>query len=384
MSEKILIVDDDLETLRLVGLMLQRQGYQIVAANNGNQGINLAKTEKPDLIVLDVMMPDMDGYTVTRELRKDPDIADTPILMFTAKSQVDDKVAGYEAGVDDYLTKPVHPVELVAHIKALLARRKPSKAPEAPPVQKGYTIGVMAAKGGLGVSTVALNLAIALFERTKSDIIAAEMLPGSGTWGMELGYADSQGLSNLLKNTTSMLSDEIIEENLIRTTFGPRLLLSTAKSEKIDFNTLVTQIETITQKLSKLCQLVILDIGTPYNPFAQVLLKQCQEVILVTESQPISIQKTKLLIDELEKTGFGKNKLLNVVILNRVRADIQLTQPQIQEKLGINPLLVIPPAPEQSYQAANHFQPLIKIQGESLISQQIYRLSENFTNRIKK
>jgi pilus assembly protein CpaE len=330
------------------------------------------------------MMPDMDGYTVTRELRKDPDIADTPILMFTAKSQVDDKVAGYEAGVDDYLTKPVHPVELVAHIKALLARRKPSKAPEAPPVQKGYTIGVMAAKGGLGVSTVALNLAIALFERTKSDIIAAEMLPGSGTWGMELGYADSQGLSNLLKNTTSMLSDEIIEENLIRTTFGPRLLLSTAKSEKIDFNTLVTQIETITQKLSKLCQLVILDIGTPYNPFAQVLLKQCQEVILVTESQPISIQKTKLLIDELEKTGFGKNKLLNVVILNRVRADIQLTQPQIQEKLGINPLLVIPPAPEQSYQAANHFQPLIKIQGESLISQQIYRLSENFTNRIKK
>jgi pilus assembly protein CpaE len=304
--------------------------------------------------------------------------------MFTAKSQVDDKVAGYEAGVDDYLTKPVHPVELVAHIKALLARRKPSKAPEAPPVQKGYTIGVMAAKGGLGVSTVALNLAIALFERTKSDIIAAEMLPGSGTWGMELGYADSQGLSNLLKNTTSMLSDEIIEENLIRTTFGPRLLLSTAKSEKIDFNTLVTQIETITQKLSKLCQLVILDIGTPYNPFAQVLLKQCQEVILVTESQPISIQKTKLLIDELEKTGFGKNKLLNVVILNRVRADIQLTQPQIQEKLGINPLLVIPPAPEQSYQAANHFQPLIKIQGESLISQQIYRLSENFTNRIKK
>ncbi len=202
MSEKILIVDDDLETLRLVGLMLQRQGYQIVAANNGSQGINLAKNEKPDLIVLDVMMPDMDGYSVTRELRKEPTTSDTPILMFTAKSQVDDKVAGYEAGVDDYLTKPVHPVELVAHIKALLARRKPSKAQETPPVQKGYTIGILAAKGGLGVSTLALNLAIAIFERTKSDIIAAEMVPGSGTWGMELGYANSQGLSNLLKNTS--------------------------------------------------------------------------------------------------------------------------------------------------------------------------------------
>ncbi len=181
-----------------------------------------------------------------------------------------------------------------------------------------------------------------------------------------------------------MLTDEVIEENLIRTTFGPRLLLSSSKAEKLDFNALLPQIETLTQKLSKISQLTILDIGTPYNPFAQVLLKQCQEVILVTESQPISIQKTKLLIDELEKTGFGKSKLLNVVILNRVRADIQFTQPQIQEKLGINPLLVIPPAPEQSYQAANHFQPLIKIQAESLITQQIYRLAENFTNRIKK
>ena len=69
----------------------------------------MARNENPDLIILDVMMPDMDGYQVTTELRKDPQLAETPILMFTAKSQVDDKVSGYDAGVDDYLTKPVHP-----------------------------------------------------------------------------------------------------------------------------------------------------------------------------------------------------------------------------------------------------------------------------------
>ena len=122
MPEKILIVDDDIETLRLVGLMLQRQGFNIVAANNGTQALAQAAHEHPDLILLDVMMPDMDGYQVTRKLRKDPQTANTPILMFTAKTQVDDKLAGYEAGVDDYLTKPVHPVELVARIKVLLAR----------------------------------------------------------------------------------------------------------------------------------------------------------------------------------------------------------------------------------------------------------------------
>ena len=96
MAEKILIVDDDLDTLRLVGLMLQRQGYNIVAATNGEQGLAKAFEEKPDLILLDVMMPDMDGYEVTRRLRKNPITATTPILMFTAKTQLDDKVTGFE------------------------------------------------------------------------------------------------------------------------------------------------------------------------------------------------------------------------------------------------------------------------------------------------
>src|SRR5512140_759641 len=130
MPEKILIVDDDVDTLRLVGLMLQRQGYQITAATNGEQGLEKAFQERPDVILLDVMMPDMDGYEVTRRLRKNPVTATTPILLFTAKTQLDDKVAGFEAGADDYLTKPTHPAELQAHIKALLVRVHPKKPEE--------------------------------------------------------------------------------------------------------------------------------------------------------------------------------------------------------------------------------------------------------------
>jgi DNA-binding response OmpR family regulator len=130
MADKVLIVDDDVQTLRLVGLMLERQGFKIVAASNGMQALQMSRTEKPDVIVLDVMMPDMDGYEVTRRLRKEPDTAEIPILMFTAKAQVDDKISGYDSGADDYLTKPIHPAELTAHLRALLARRKPRSAPD--------------------------------------------------------------------------------------------------------------------------------------------------------------------------------------------------------------------------------------------------------------
>src|SRR4030065_2047956 len=98
MPEKILVVDDDLDTLRLVGPMLQHQGYRINAANSGIQAISMSQTDKPDLILLDIMMPEMDGYEVARKLRADQATNNIPIIMFTAKTQGDDKVQGFAAG----------------------------------------------------------------------------------------------------------------------------------------------------------------------------------------------------------------------------------------------------------------------------------------------
>jgi CheY-like chemotaxis protein len=91
MAEKILIVDDDVDSLKLIGLMLQRNGYEVVAASAGNQALSKAASEHPDLIILDVMMPDMNGYEVCRRLRGNTQTQGIPIIMFTAKTMVDDK-----------------------------------------------------------------------------------------------------------------------------------------------------------------------------------------------------------------------------------------------------------------------------------------------------
>ncbi|HVU12446.1 MAG TPA: response regulator, partial [Phototrophicaceae bacterium] len=120
MAEKILVVDDDIDSLKLIGLMLQRNGYEVIAANAGNQALTRAASDHPDLIILDIMMPDMNGYEVSRRLRRNPETQNIPIIMFTAKTLIDDKVAGFEAGADDYLTKPTHPAELASRVKAIL------------------------------------------------------------------------------------------------------------------------------------------------------------------------------------------------------------------------------------------------------------------------
>ena len=103
---KILVVDDDSAINALIKINLELQGYEVVQAFNGIEGFALAKQEEPSLIILDVMMPEVDGFTVAQRIRQCPEIAETPIIMLTALSQLNDKVNGFNIGVDDYLTKP--------------------------------------------------------------------------------------------------------------------------------------------------------------------------------------------------------------------------------------------------------------------------------------
>ena len=95
MAEKILVVDDDVDSLKLIGLMLQRQGYEVSSAGTGGQALSRAEAEQPNLIILDVMMPDMNGLDVCKRLRQNPRTARIPIIMFTAKTLIDDKVKGF-------------------------------------------------------------------------------------------------------------------------------------------------------------------------------------------------------------------------------------------------------------------------------------------------
>jgi DNA-binding response OmpR family regulator len=118
----VLIVDDEIETLNLVEMVLDLHGYRISRAMRPSQGFEIAWVDVPDLIILDVMMPEMNGYEMARELRANPLTADVPILMFTAKGRVDDLAEGFEAGVNDYVTKPAHPAELLIRVKSLLER----------------------------------------------------------------------------------------------------------------------------------------------------------------------------------------------------------------------------------------------------------------------
>jgi DNA-binding response OmpR family regulator len=124
MEKKILVIEDDPATLRLVDYSLRHQGYEVLKASNGLEGIRKVQSEAPDLVILDVMLPGMDGFEVCHRLRAEPATAQLPILMFSAKAQEIDKDTGVKVGADDYLTKPADPAEIVSRVTRLLAQKK--------------------------------------------------------------------------------------------------------------------------------------------------------------------------------------------------------------------------------------------------------------------
>jgi len=129
MPQRILVVDDDREIVRLTRAYLEQSGYQVLVAYDGETALHILRRESPDLVILDLMLPDRNGLDVTRTVRRDASLAAMPIIMLTARVDDHDKIVGLELGADDYVTKPFNPSELMARIRAVLRRAQGESTP---------------------------------------------------------------------------------------------------------------------------------------------------------------------------------------------------------------------------------------------------------------
>jgi len=127
-KQTILVVDDEKELVALVSLHMKMAGFEVITAANGEEALEASREEKPALIILDLMLPKIDGWKVCEQLRHDPATKDIPVIMLTARTQIEDKLKGFKAGADDYVTKPFSPRELVAWVKRVLARAEAEPA----------------------------------------------------------------------------------------------------------------------------------------------------------------------------------------------------------------------------------------------------------------
>lgn len=391
MPEKILIVDDDIDSLKLIGYMLQRNGYEIIAANSGAQALSKAFAEHPDLIILDVMMPDMNGYDVCRKLRANPQTQTTPIIMFTAKTMIDDKVAGFEAGADDYLTKPTHPAELTSRVKTILARNVPAEAepvvtstPPPPTIKsiahKGISIGVIGAKGGVGTTTLALNIAAALLAH-ESNVIISDFRPGSGSLGAYLGFPRSVGWANLFTRAAAEIKLDSVEQEIETHSSGLRALLSSARPKEAQFHISLDTVTAVLHHLQLMSKVLVLDLGSTYTAAISRLQREMDKLVLVIEPNPIALKMGQDMLHELQGNGDGQH--IHIVVVNRVQSAMQTPWHEVEHILGKEIRAIISPAPDLAFQSAEAQLPMVLFQPGATTSGQIIKLAEDLYARIK-
>ena len=173
--KRLLIIDDEKLYQKMVAHAVQSLGFEIETADNGEAGVTAALRNPPDLITCDVMMPNINGYQVVQRLRRDPRFAHIPILILTAQSELSDKLAAFEAGVDDHMTKPFEPTELVARLTVLLRRSENIRAlqSQVKPLTeaKASVIAIHSLRGGVGCSSMAVNLSVALALKRQPTLV---------------------------------------------------------------------------------------------------------------------------------------------------------------------------------------------------------------------
>jgi pilus assembly protein CpaE len=363
MPHKILAIDDDPQTLRLISLVLERQGFEVIPSTTGIESIALFNSSNPDLVLLDLMMPDMDGFEVARKIRLTPRGEKIPILIFSARGRAEIKNKDDVELVDDYLVKPILPEELASQITAWLRRSRQADL-AAKPASKVLLAGI-SARGGVGLSTLLLNMAVAVRRQTRGSVIAAEMRPGQGAWAAELNLPDGGGVSRLLDMRLDFITPEAVANELYTTPSGVQLITSSNNLREPGLSSQAVQAEHIARLLAGMADYVALDFGPTLAPPLDGILPICTGILVAADARPVTLQKTRLLLESLKTFKPNAEPMARVVLIGQADSGQLVSKAEAEEILGHAVNFEIPYVPEDTALAGRSNQPLLIAKPES-------------------
>ncbi len=374
---KILVIDDNTDLLRMMRLILQdRGGHEVVLSADGADGLSRALTSPPDLAIIDVMMPGITGYDIVRRLREQPQTADIPILILTARGQMIDRQTALQAGANDHMAKPAAPQELLDKVDELLALVIKEADPSVP---KAKVVSLLSLRGGVGVTTLAVNLALngvralqaepprsngqsgeeadldkdspqALrqqFEQSsgqsqaKRDVCLVDLSPSSGQAALHLRVKAQRTWAALPGLGSDLSPDALID---LLTPHSSGLQLLAAPFEPIYANTLsAILVDGALSGLKSCFNLVVIDVPPLVDVVAAAALDSSDHIILVLTPEVGAIQSTVAVLQVMDEV---KDKVM--LVLNHVSPQPGVPGAAIAKALRRPITLSIPYDPAQA------------------------------------
>lgn len=320
---RIYVVDDDEQLLRMVGLMLERGGHTVTLISNPLNGLEQIRTDKPDLLVLDVMMPNMSGHDIAREIRADKDLEDIPILVLTARSQEIDRTTAIKSGANDYLSKPVTSQELIERVEGLLTNQGSQHSPE-----EGIVITVFGLRGGVGRTTLAVNLAAALRRVSHEEVCLVDF---STTGSQSVMHMRLQARSSWADIPPEQVDWDDLKDRLIIHPSGLRVLA--APSKPLQPMTLSeSRANEILDLLQNNMAFTVIDAPNVFSPSLVAAISKADMSLHVVAPEVVSIQTAVQLNRLLAKHGITAKRKSH--ILNEITPEAQVPQSAVERGLN--------------------------------------------------
>jgi pilus assembly protein CpaE len=310
-TNRILIVDDEFPIRYLVEHTLRRKGYEVVAAKDGPNAVKLAAVCQPDVVILDVMMPDMDGYDVCTQLKSQSETADIPVIFLTALMTHEHKKRAFEAGASDYLVKPFQADELLAHIASVLRKSK-TKNNAHPTASRPRLISFFSPKGGVGTSTLAVQISEALAVHQDHQLALIDMALPIGSISSMLNLLEHRHIVDLLRHDPTDINRSLVQHYLQQHRRNLHIIPTSGKieSRRLPENqSLVTTLNT----LFDMGYQVIMDLGSTITPLTLTALRLSEVVYVITSGQDHANRAVNAFLEAAPTLRLEPKRLLPVV-----------------------------------------------------------------------
>ena len=362
---KILIIDDDRDILRMMEFALERAGHQPEITTNANNALTQIKENPPDLIIVDIMMPEMTGYAFTKAVRTQLRLTELPILIYSARAQSVDRQAALDAGATDYMPKTIPPPEMVQKINTALGDKEGQK-----PGTGSSIIACYSLRGGVGVTSIAVNIAaiLAMSQKTPACLLDFNQLAGHAA--LMLGLRPQTHLYHVLTNAQELTVD-LLKDNLTDHKSGVRLLASPLSP---DGNPLVHSPYDLVQIAQTAFQFTIIDLPHQLNEAHQALLQEVDKLLLVLSPDVPSLQSTVAARKYLTQLGLDRAKINPILNQTRPKAGLSL---DAMQKTIRQPMLATIPYEENMSAAITAGQPLVIFNAKSPTTAELARLTLN-------
>ena len=363
MVATILIIDHNLDVVEQIQQMLVGEGYEVITAITGQAGVMLAEMNHPHLVLLDVDLPDVDGYEVCRSLRAMSSAGKTPLLIYSARAEVEDKVAGFKAGASDYIVKPVAAAELLARIRAALGAMSGEKT-------LAHIISLWGAKGGVGTTTLALNLAVALRTKTQKRVALMDASILGGTLPVMLNLAPQHTVADLLPRL-NQLDAELLGSVLSAHSSGIRVLAAQPWSQNGN-SVQPTELGKILGWLQEANDYVLVDTAPSLDPSTLAVLQLSAPIVVLTPEMT-ALRNARLFLELAREWQLAQELIL---VLNRYPSKGGIGLKDIEAALQSKVAVQIPSDEPLVTYSINRGVPLVISHPRSAVARSVYQLAD--------